>query len=62
MLGEDKKEDQDQTAPAIDAVKLQNLLKRRSVYGNITQNATEEQIKRLLVWKCLQLNSVSVWF
>ena len=33
----------------VDMVKLGNLIKRRKVYGDITQNATESQIKRLLV-------------
>ena len=33
----------------VDVTKLENLLKRRKVYGDITQNATESQIKRLLV-------------
>ena len=32
-----------------DSIKLKNLLKRRSVYGDITQNATEAQLVRLLV-------------
>ena len=32
-----------------DMVKLGNLIKRRKVYGDITQNATESQITRLLV-------------
>ena len=34
-----------------DPVKLANLLQRHKVYGDITQNATESQIKRLLVSK-----------
>ena len=33
----------------IDSNKLQNLLTRRKVYGDITQNVSERQIKRLLV-------------
>ena len=30
-------------------IKLENLLKRRTVYGDITQNASETQLNRLLV-------------
>ena len=33
-----------------DGVKLGNLLKRHRVYGDITQNATESQLERLLVY------------
>ena len=33
----------------VDSNKLQNLLTRRKVYGDITQNVSERQIKRLLV-------------
>ena len=33
----------------VDSNKLQNLLTRRNVYGDITQNVSERQIKRLLV-------------
>ena len=33
----------------VDSNKLQNLLSRRNVYGDITQNVSERQIKRLLV-------------
>ncbi len=32
-----------------DPIKLGNLLTRRKVYGDITQNATEKQIELLLV-------------
>ena len=32
-----------------DGVKLGNLLKRHRVYGDITQNASESQLERLLV-------------
>ena len=32
-----------------DPIKLCNLLNRRKVYGDITQNATEKQIEHLLV-------------
>ena len=32
-----------------DPIKLSNLLSRRKTYGDITQNASERQIKRLLV-------------
>ena len=35
-----------------DGVKLGNLLKRHRVYGDITQNATESQLERLLVNIC----------
>ena len=33
----------------VDSNKLNNLLTRRKVYGDITQNVSERQIKRLLV-------------
>ena len=33
----------------VDSNKLQNLLTRRNVYGDIIQNVSERQIKRLLV-------------
>ena len=33
----------------VDSIKLNNLLTRRKVYGDITQNVSERQIKRLLV-------------
>ena len=33
----------------IDPKKLQNLLARRDIYGDITQNVSERQIMRLLV-------------
>ena len=33
----------------VDSNKLQNLLTRRNIYGDITQNVSERQIKRLLV-------------
>ena len=33
----------------VDSNKLHNLLTRRKVYGDITQNVSERQIKRLLV-------------
>ena len=33
----------------VDSNKLQNLLTRRNVYGDIMQNVSERQIKRLLV-------------
>ena len=35
--------------PKPDPKKLANLIQRRKVYGDITQNATEKQIERLLV-------------
>ena len=41
-------ENEDENA-SINSVKLQNLLTRRKVYGDITQNVSERQIKRLLV-------------
>jgi hypothetical protein len=31
-----------------DPVKLQNLIKRRKIYGDITQNATDEELEKLL--------------
>ena len=33
----------------VDELKFKNLLNRREVYGDITQNATENELKRLLV-------------
>ena len=33
----------------VDSNKFNNLLTRRKVYGDITQNVSERQIKRLLV-------------
>ena len=30
-------------------IKFKNLVKRREIYGDITQNATEHQLKRLLL-------------
>ncbi len=33
-----------------DAVKLANLIKRRKVYGDITQNATEDELAKLLIY------------
>ena len=43
----------------VDMAKLENLIKRRKVYGDITQNATESQIKRLLVRNTYFSNSLS---
>ena len=43
----------------VDMAKLENLIKRRKVYGDITQNATESQIKRLMVRKIYFSNSLS---
>ena len=43
---EDENEDEN---ASINSIKLQNLLTRRKVYGDITQNVSERQIKRLLV-------------
>ena len=37
----------------VDSIKLNNLLTRRKVYGDITQNVSERQIKRLLVSRSL---------
>ena len=42
-------EDQGDENHLVDTLKLQNLLTRRKVYGDITQNVSERQIKRLLV-------------
>ena len=43
----------------VDSNKLQNLLKRRNVYGDIIQNVSESQIKRLLVSrKLLQIDYI----
>ena len=44
----DEEENENENA-SINSVKLQNLLTRRKVYGDITQNVSERQIKRLLV-------------
>ena len=51
---EDDKDDTDHSGnlqPEPDATKLENLLKRRKVYGDITQNASETELLRLLVSK-----------
>ena len=45
--GNSDRDSSSETQP--DPEKLQNLLDRHKVYGDITQNATESQIKRLLV-------------
>ena len=43
----------------VDSNKLQNLLTRRNVYGDIIQNVSERQIKRLLVSrKLLQIDYI----
>ena len=34
--------------PEADPIKLENLLKRRKIYGDITQNASEEELTTLL--------------
>ena len=34
--------------PEADPIKLENLLKRRKIYGDITQNASEEELSTLL--------------
>ena len=45
----------------VDSNKLQNLLTRRKVYGDITQNVSERQIKRLLVRRNqMQLYQISI--
>ena len=47
---DDKKNPKETTSKiSADGVKLGNLLKRHRVYGDITQNATESQLERLLV-------------
>ena len=33
-----------------DKFKLENLIKRQNIYGDITQNATKEELERLLVF------------
>ena len=51
---DDHKDDTDHSEnlqPEPDAMKLENLLKRRKVYGDITQNASETELLRLLVSK-----------
>ena len=52
--GEDKTDDSKanttkSSTVLVDPIKLENLLKRRKVYGDLCQNATESQIERLLV-------------
>ena len=43
----------------VDSNKLHNLLTRRNVYGDIIQNVSERQIKRLLVSrKLLQIDYI----
>ena len=50
---DDKKNPKETTSKiSADGVKLGNLLKRHRVYGDITQNATESQLERLLVNIC----------
>ena len=51
---EDDKNDTDHSEnsqPEPDAKKLENLIKRQKCYGDITQNASEAQLERLLVSK-----------
>lgn len=43
--------DKEEKMKFFDSVKLQNLLRRRFEYGDITQNASERQIRRLMVSK-----------
>ena len=37
-----------ETKPEADEIKLENLIKRRNIYGDITQNATPQDLKKLL--------------
>ena len=45
----ENEEQEDEKDWMVDSIKLNNLLTRRKVYGDITQNVSERQIKRLLV-------------
>ena len=45
----ESEEQKDERNWNVDSNKLHNLLTRRKVYGDITQNVSERQIKRLLV-------------
>ena len=45
----ESEEQEDERNWNVDSNKLHNLLTRRKVYGDITQNVSERQIKRLLV-------------
>ena len=45
----ESEEQEDERNWNVDSNKLHNLLTRRKVYGDITQNVSEMQIKRLLV-------------
>ena len=37
-----------ESVPEADKTKLENLIRRRRVYGDITQNVTEEELEQLL--------------
>ena len=41
-------DDEDEGTVVVDEIKLANLIKRRKTYCDITQNATESQLRRLL--------------
>ena len=45
---ENNKEKTMKRAEKADETKLKNLIERRKVYGDITQNATEKEIEELL--------------
>ena len=45
----ENEDQEDEKNGNVDSNKLNNLLTRRKVYGDITQNVSERQIKRLLV-------------
>ena len=49
----ENEEQEDEKNWIVDSNKLNNLLTRRKVYGDITQNVSERQIKRLLVSRSL---------
>ena len=37
-----------ETKPEVDPIKLENLIKRRKIYGDITQNVSEDELAKLL--------------
>jgi len=49
LIADADAEDAPEDSEEMDQVKLRNLLKRRKTYGDITQNATEKQIARLML-------------
>ena len=49
----ENEDQEDEKNGNVDSNKLNNLLTRRKVYGDITQNVSERQIKRLLVSRSL---------